>query len=37
MKIIEQCKKAMYDAIWLEIDRNPKRPESARVDQDEGW
>lgn len=32
MKIIEQCKKAMYDAIWLEIDRNPKRPESARVD-----
>lgn len=22
----------MYDAIWLEIDRNPKRPESARVD-----
>ena len=31
-KIIEECRKKMYEAIWLEIDRDPQRPEVARVD-----
>lgn len=31
-KIIEECRKKMYDAIWLEIDRDPQRPAVARVD-----
>ena len=31
-RIIRQCKKAMYDAIWLELDREPQRPAVARVD-----
>ena len=31
-KIIEECRKAMYDAVWLEIDRDPQRPATARVD-----
>lgn len=31
-KIIEECRKAMYDAVWLEIDRDPQRPAVARVD-----
>lgn len=31
-KIIEECRKAMYDAVWQEIDRDPQRPATARVD-----
>lgn len=31
-KIIEECRKKMYEAIWLEIDRDPQRPAVARVD-----
>lgn len=31
-RIIKQCEEAMYDAIWLEIDRDPQRPAVARVD-----
>ena len=31
-RIIEECRKAMYDAVWLEIDRDPQRPATARVD-----
>ena len=31
-RIIEECRKKMYDAIWLEIDRDPQRPAVARVD-----
>lgn len=31
-KIIEECRKKMYEAIWLEIDRDPQRPSVARVD-----
>lgn len=31
-RIIEECRKAMYDAVWMEIDRDPQRPETARVD-----
>lgn len=31
-RIIEECKKKMYDAIWREIDRDPQRPSVARVD-----
>lgn len=31
-KIIEVCRKKMYDAIWLEVDRDPQRPAVARVD-----
>lgn len=31
-KIIEECRKKMYDAIWLEVDRDPQRPAVARVD-----
>lgn len=31
-KIIEECRKAMYDAVWLEIERDPQRPATARVD-----
>lgn len=31
-KIIENCRKKMYDAIWLELDREPQRPAVARVD-----
>lgn len=31
-RIIEECRKAMYKAIWLEIDRDPQRPAVARVD-----
>ena len=30
--IIEECRKKMYDAIWLEIDREPQRPAAARID-----
>lgn len=25
-EIIEDCRKKMYDAIWLELDREPQRP-----------
>ena len=31
-KIVEECRKKMYDAIWLEVDRDPQRPAVARVD-----
>ena len=31
-KIIEDCREKMYDAIWLELDREPQRPAVARVD-----
>ena len=31
-KIIEECRKKMYEAVWLEIDRDPQRPATARVD-----
>ena len=31
-RIIEGCRTKMYDAIWLEIDRDPQRPAVARVD-----
>lgn len=31
-RIIEECRKAMYDAVWLEIERDPQRPAVARVD-----
>lgn len=31
-KIIDECRKKMYDAIWLEVDRDPQRPAVARVD-----
>lgn len=31
-RIIEECRKKMYEAIWLEIDRDPQRPSVARVD-----
>lgn len=31
-RIIKQCEEAMYDAIWLELDRDPQRPAVARVD-----
>lgn len=31
-KIIEDCRNKMYDAIWLEIDRDPQRPAVARAD-----
>lgn len=31
-KIIKQCEEAMYDAIWMELDRDPQRPAVARVD-----
>ena len=31
-KIIEQCRNKMYEAIWLEIDREPQQPAFARVD-----
>lgn len=31
-RIIEECRKAMYEAVWLEIDRDPQRPATARVD-----
>ncbi len=31
-KIVEECRKKMYEAIWLEIDRDPQRPAVARVD-----
>lgn len=31
-KIIEECRKKMYKAIWLEIDRDQQRPAVARVD-----
>lgn len=31
-RIIEECRKAMYNAVWLEIDRDPQRPATARVD-----
>ena len=31
-RIIKQCEKAMYDAIWMELDRDPQRPAVARVD-----
>ena len=31
-RIIEECRKKMYEAIWLEIDRDPQRPAVARVD-----
>lgn len=30
--IINECKRKMYDAIWLEIDKDPQRPAIARVD-----
>lgn len=30
--IIERCRKAMYDAIWKEIDRDPQQAAMARVD-----
>ncbi len=30
--IIKECKRKMYDAIWLEIDKNPEQPQGARVD-----
>jgi len=31
-QIIEECRKKMYDAIWLEVNRDPQRPSVARVD-----
>lgn len=31
-RIIEECRTKMYDAIWLEIDRDPQRPAAARAD-----
>lgn len=31
-KIIEECRKKMYEAIWQELDRDPQRPAVARVD-----
>lgn len=31
-KILEECRKKMYDAIWLEVDRDPQHPAVARVD-----
>ena len=31
-RIIEECRKEMYNAVWLEIDRDPQRPATARVD-----
>lgn len=31
-KIIEECRNKMYDAIWLEIDRDPQQPAVARAD-----
>nr|DAZ49868.1 MAG TPA: hypothetical protein [Caudoviricetes sp.] len=31
-RIIKQCEEAMYDAIWLELDRDPQQPAVARVD-----
>ena len=31
-RIIEECRKKMYEAVWLEIDRDPQRPATARVD-----
>lgn len=31
-RIIEECRKKMYDAIWREIDKDPQRPAAARVD-----
>lgn len=30
--IIDRCRKAMYNAIWLEIDKDPQEPAAARVD-----
>ena len=30
--IIEKCRSKMYDAIWLEIDREPQQPAVARID-----
>lgn len=30
--IIEECRKKMYEAIWLEIDREPQQPAVARID-----
>ena len=31
-RIIEECRKKMYEAVWMEIDRDPQRPATARVD-----
>lgn len=31
-RIIEECRRKMYDAVWMEIDRDPQRPAVARVD-----
>lgn len=31
-RIIEECRKKMYEAIWLEIDREPQQPAVARID-----
>lgn len=33
-KIIEECRKAMYDAVWQEIDRDPQRPATTTAS---GW
>lgn len=30
-KILEECRKKLYDAIWLEVDQDPQRPAAARV------
>lgn len=30
--IIEECRNKMYEAIWLEIDREPQQPAAARID-----
>ena len=31
-RIIEECRTKMYNAIWLELARDPQRPAVARVD-----